>query len=102
MRILHITTPADWRAAQQDGVYTFSTRGVTLEQEGYIHCSEPEQVEGVLGRFYADVDDVLVLEIETDRLTAPWRSERLPGMDEPYPHIYGPLNLDAVVEVRQR
>ncbi|MGZ4467902.1 MAG: DUF952 domain-containing protein [Nocardioidaceae bacterium] len=101
MRIFHLTTPAEWEAAQEKGVYTLSTRGVTLAEEGYIHCSEQEQIEGVRKRSYADVPDVLILVIDTDKLASPWRTEQLSGADQPYPHIYGPLNLDAVVDVRQ-
>ena len=48
-----------------------------------------------------DLDDLVVLEIETDLLTSPWRSEQLAGADEPYPHVYGPVDLAAVVDVRR-
>jgi glutathione S-transferase len=100
MRIFHVTTAADWAAAQQNGSYTVSTRGVTLEQEGYIHCSEAHQYDGVRSRYFADAADVVLLEVETERLTSPWRTEQLPGDDQAYPHVYGPLDLDAVVDVR--
>ena len=73
---------------------------MSLEQEGYIHCSEAHQVEGVRSRFFDDLDDLLLLEIETDLLTSPWRSEQLAGADQPYPHVYGPVDLAAVVDVR--
>ena len=100
MRIFHLTTPEVWAAAQEAGSYTTSTRGISLEQEGYIHCSEAHQVEGVRARFFDDLDDVVLLEIDTDVLTSPWRSEQLPGVDQPYPHVYGPVDLAAVVDVR--
>ncbi len=101
MRIFHVTTPDAWAAAQRAGSYTTSTRGVSLEQEGYIHCSEAHQVEGVRTRYFADLDDLVLLEIETDRLTSPWRTEQLEGTDEAYPHVYGPVDLAAVVDVRR-
>jgi glutathione S-transferase len=100
MRIFHLTTPEVWAEAQSAGSWTTSTRGVSLEQEGYIHCSEAHQVEGVRSRFFDDLDDLLLLEIETDLLTSPWRSEQLAGADQPYPHVYGPVDLAAVVDVR--
>jgi glutathione S-transferase len=100
MRIFHLTTPEVWAEAQAAGSWTTSTRGVSLEQEGYIHCSEAHQVEGVRSRFFDDLDDLLLLEIETDLLTSPWRSEQLGGADAPYPHVYGPVDLAAVVDVR--
>ena len=109
MQIFHVTTAAEWAAAREAGMYTLSTREVTLAQEGYIHCSFREQVDGVRQRWYSDLSDIVVLVIETDRLTSPWKAEQLADpsssspspLDGPYPHIYGPLNLDAVVEVRE-
>ena len=101
MQIFHLTTAEEWTSAKDAGIYTVSTRGVTLGQEGYIHCSFRDQVDGVRQRSYSDLDDVLLLVIETDQLASPWKPEQLPGADATYPHIYGPLNLDAVVEVRE-
>jgi uncharacterized protein (DUF952 family) len=46
MRIFHIATLADWEQAQRDGAYTTSTRGVTLEQEGYVHASRATSGRG--------------------------------------------------------
>jgi glutathione S-transferase len=100
MRIFHITTRDVWAQAQEDGSYTTSTRGVSLVDEGFIHCSGPHQVEGVRARSFADVEDAVLLEIETDLLTSPWRTEQLDGADQPYPHVYGPVDLAAVVDVR--
>ena len=99
MRIFHIATAADWAAAQEDGAYTTSTRGRTLADEGFLHASREEQVEGVRSAYYADVDEPLVLlTIETDLLDVPWRED--PVGDDTFPHIYGPLRPAAVVEVR--
>ncbi len=100
MRIFHLTTPEVWAEAQLAGSYTTSTRGRTLEEEGYIHCSEGRQVAGVRALWFADLDEIVLLEIDTDLLTSPWRSEQLAGADEPYPHVYGPLDLEAVVAAR--
>jgi glutathione S-transferase len=102
MRIYHLATAADWAGAQPAGVYTTSTRGVTLEQEGFIHASRADQWEGVRERFYSDVDEALVLlEIDTDLLDVPVVEEPpAPGVEETFPHIYGPLRTAAVVAVR--
>ena len=97
MRIFHLTTPGVWAAAQEAGSYTQSTRDRTLAEEGYIHCSEEHQVEPVRARWYDGVPDLLLLEIDTDLLTSPWRNEQLADTDQAYPHVYGPLDLDAVV-----
>ena len=101
MRIYHLATASDWDRAQQEGEYTTSTRGVTLEQEGFIHASRADQWEGVRDRYYADVDEqLLLLEIDTDLLDVPWVEEPpAPGVEETYPHIYGPLKPGAVVGV---
>jgi uncharacterized protein (DUF952 family) len=99
MLIFHLATLSDWGDARRTGAYTISTRGVTLEQEGFIHASRADQVDGVRSRFYADLDEPLVLlTIDTALLTVPWRED--PVGDDTYPHIYGPLHPDAVVEVR--
>jgi glutathione S-transferase len=101
MRIYHLATVSDWERAQQEGEYTTSTRGLTLEQEGFLHASRADQWEGVRERYYADADEPLVLlEIDTDLLDVPWVEERpAPEVEETYPHIYGPLNPSAVVAV---
>jgi uncharacterized protein (DUF952 family) len=99
VRIFHIATRDDWAEAQRTGAYTTSTRGVSLEQEGYLHASRADQWRGVRERYYADVTEpLLLLEIETDLLDVPW-VEELPHPDaaETFPHIYGPLSPTAVV-----
>ena len=100
-RIYHIATRSDWEQARRDGVYTTSTAGRTLAQEGFIHASQAAQVAGVANAFYRDSPDELVLlVIDTGRVRAEIRHEDVPGADVPFPHIYGPLNADAVVAVR--
>jgi len=100
VRILHLTTAGDWAEARSTGSYTVSTRGRTLAEEGYIHCCEPHQVEPVRHRYFEGVPDLVLLEVDTDRLRAPWRVEQLGGSGEAFPHVYGPLDLDAVVGAR--
>jgi uncharacterized protein (DUF952 family) len=101
MRIYHLATASDWESAQQEGAYTISTRGVTLEQEGFIHASRADQWEAVRDRYYTGVDErLLLLEIDTELLDVPWVEEPpAPGVEETYPHIYGPLKPGAVVGV---
>lgn len=99
--LLHLALPQDWEAAQAGGEYRVSTRGRTLQEEGFIHCSRAHQVETVRRAFYADVDPLLLLVIDPTRLTAPIVEEPpAPGVDELFPHIYGPLPVAAVTEVR--
>ncbi len=98
MKIFHLALTSAWSAAEAAGTYTASTLGLDLADVGFIHCSRAEQVAGVHRRFYADViDELLLLTIDTDRLTSPWQLDDVPGEPLPFPHIYGPLNVDAVV-----
>jgi uncharacterized protein (DUF952 family) len=100
--LLHIAERTHWESARDAGVsYTMSTLGRTLDDEGFIHCSsDMAQLEGVLGRFYTGVrpEDLALLVIDVSRLEAPVRYE--PAGDELFPHVYGPIPVSAVIEVR--
>jgi uncharacterized protein (DUF952 family) len=98
--IYHIAAAADWEQAQRDGQYTMSTRGLTLAEQGYIHASTAGQVALVANAFYQGVPDLVLLVIDPERVGPEIRYEPVPGQAQPYPHIYGPLNTDAVVEAR--
>jgi glutathione S-transferase len=95
--IFHITDTATWADSLRRGKHTGSTRGIDLSEEGYIHCSTADQWPGVLERFYADATDLLLLHIDEQKLTSPLVYEQLPGAPGTFPHVYGPINLDAVV-----
>ena len=99
--IYHLTDAATWAASQAAGEHTGSTRGVSLAEEGYIHCSTAEQWPGVVERYYADATDLLLLHLDEARLTAPLVYEQLGTAPAAFPHVYGPINLDAVVQVQR-
>ena len=90
--ILHMTTQAAWDRALREGQYTIDS----LDSEGFIHCSLPEQVHRVANTLYAGRTDLILLHIDETKVTQDVRYE---GDDELFPHIYGPLNLDAVLRV---
>ncbi|GAB3021284.1 hypothetical protein GCM10011376_21970 [Nocardioides flavus (ex Wang et al. 2016)] len=97
-RIFHIATAADWRAALETGTYTTSTVGRTLAQEGFIHASRRDQVQGVFDRYYRGLgEDLVLLTIDPARLESEVRVE--PVGDDTYPHVHGPINRSAVVDV---
>jgi uncharacterized protein (DUF952 family) len=98
--IFHLALRHDWEAARAaGGPYEISTRGRTLGEIGFIHaCRTHDQVNRVHRSFYADLEDLVLLVIDSDRLDAPVRHE--PADDDIFPHIYGPVPLDAVVQVR--
>jgi uncharacterized protein (DUF952 family) len=98
--LFHIALAEDWAAAQATGEYLMSTRGRTLAEEGFIHCSFADQVDATAVRFYADVDDAVVLRIDPRRLTSHVEVEDLFGTGERFPHVYGPIPVSAVVDVR--
>ena len=93
--ICHITTVDHWEDAQRAGTY----EGDTLATEGFIHCSTREQVAVVANARFRGREDLVVLHIDESRLSAPVKYENLEGGEELFPHIYGPLNLDAVGDV---
>lgn len=101
--ILHLALRDDWDEARRTGSYRWSTRGKTFDEVGYVHCSHEQQWRGVRERFYSDLDDdrLVLLEIDESRLTVPLVVERLDGAPEAFPHLYGPLPIDAVVAVRE-
>jgi uncharacterized protein (DUF952 family) len=98
--IFHLALRADWAAARTTGgPYEISTRDRTLHDVGFIHaCRTTDQVDKVRRSFYAGLGDLVLLVIDTDRLDVPVRHEEVDG--DVYPHIYGPLPLDAVIQVR--
>jgi uncharacterized protein (DUF952 family) len=95
-RIHHLTTPVEWAAASAEDAYRLSTRDRTLEEVGFVHCGHRQQVLKVAERLYADTAELVLLVIDPQRLGSPVREENLEGGTEPYPHIYGPLELAAV------
>lgn len=95
--IYHITTEGEWKKAQEKGFY----ESPSLSREGFIHCSQPEQVPGVLQRYFRDQQNLVQLEIDTGKLQSPFYYEWSPSVADTFPHIYGPVNIDAVTSVRQ-
>lgn len=100
--IVHLTERSLWEEARARGTYEMSTRGRTLQEEGFIHCSTRAQVPAVAAFVYgSDVrpGELVLLVIDPARLDVPLKYEAPePGAEE-FPHIYGPLPVDAVVDV---
>lgn len=95
MTLYHITSREAWLNALAVGSY----RADSLESQGFIHCSTARQVIPVAYRFYRAAQGLVLLEIDPAKLGAPVRWENLEGGTDLFPHIYGPLNLDAVSQV---
>ncbi len=98
--ICHIVKRSEWMLAVAHGTYA----PASLRDEGFIHCSTSAQLIGTANRFYRGQDDLVVLCVDESRLTAELRYEA-PKMNhgessgELFPHLYGELNVDAVVQV---
>jgi uncharacterized protein (DUF952 family) len=99
--IYHLTSRQAWQEAQQRGEY----RADSLESEGFIHCSTETQILPVAEKYYRGQSGLLLLQIDPTRLTSELRWEPPSGGAPPpgvpegelFPHVYGPINLDAVV-----
>ncbi|MFW5692133.1 MAG: GNAT family N-acetyltransferase [Chloroflexota bacterium] len=100
--IYHITAREDWERARRNGIY----EPASLATEGFIHASKRDQVVRVADAVFANRTDLLLLVIDPARLASELREEP-PDLSVPaehvagetFPHIYGPLNLNAVVDV---
>lgn len=88
-----------WANAQKNGTYTQPMVGGSPDDGEYIHANTPEQIIPMLNRHYTDYDDMLILLVDLDKVTSEVKFEAssgpTPGL---FPHIYGPLNIDAVYE----
>ncbi len=101
--ILHILNQKDWQAAQAAGKY----RPPSLINEGFIHFSTNAQAVAVANSFYKGQTDLLLLKVDVEKLTAPLKWEPPVGLPAPsghtaqelFPHLYGALNLNAVIDV---
>ena len=101
--ILHITSRDAWDIAQRQGQYS----APSLMSEGFIHCSTHKQVLPVADKFYKGQTGLILLVIDSTRLSSdlkwepPFEGAPPPGVSEndTFPHIYGPINLDAIVQV---
>ena len=97
MTIYHIVLPQKWNSLELDAAYVADS----LEMEGFIHCSYHHQLGAVLKRYYANVKEVIILSIDTERLTSRLVEEPSTN-NEVYPHIYGPINRDSIIDVKTR
>ena len=93
--IYHVTTAAEWKAAQEKGYY----EAPSLVKEGFIHCSQDHQVAGVLERYFAGQTNLVKLTIDTDKLTSKFVFDWSPSTADTFPHVYGTINPDAVIDV---
>ena len=100
--LYHLALEAEWQAACREGSYRRSTRGLGLEQTGFVHASYAHQIAGTFSRYYADAGRVLLLTIDPQRLKEAGIEVNEGGSshgNELFPHIHGPIPLEAVLAV---
>lgn len=93
--IYHLTTLPEWQKALNEGVYI----PAGFDKDGFIHCSDHYQIKSTANRLYRDVPQLIVLEIDPLLCGAELVYENLEGGEMPYPHLYGPLPVEAVSAV---
>ncbi len=93
--IFHVAAASDVENASQSGSYVCDS----IDAEGFIHCCKPDQLQGVIERYYNGVKGLLLLHIDTDLLQSKLVFENTSGGSELFPHVYGAINMDAVVQI---
>ncbi len=93
MIIYHITSKSEWNTARPIGEY----RPINFAKEGFIHCSFKDQVMKVANSYYWNSNDLVLLKISTDLVTARVVEENSEGSEENFPHLYGALPVNAVI-----
>ncbi|MBI4973782.1 DUF952 domain-containing protein [Candidatus Roizmanbacteria bacterium] len=96
MLIYHLIPKTDWDKAKMQEFYS----PTSLAKEGFIHASTKEQILPTANRIFKGRNDLLILTIDTEKVTPKIIYEFSSGSGEKHPHIYGPLSLDAVCEVK--
>jgi uncharacterized protein (DUF952 family) len=93
--IYHITSATEAQEAKQSGEYVPSG----FEREGFIHCSYAHQVNDVANRLFRGRTNLVLLEISPNLLNCKIVDENLEGGSQLFPHVYGRLNMSAVVAI---
>lgn len=93
--IYHLTTLQEWEDAQDKGIY----EPPSYQREGFIHCSTEEQLEDVMQKHFKQHENLVKLIIDPSRLTSSLRYDKDGEQQQEFPHIYGPLNLEAVTQI---
>ena len=93
--ILHMLNREEWEAAKKIGIY----RPDSLDEEGFIHCSQPEMLETVANGLYLGQENMIILVIDKDKISAPLIYEDCYETGHAFPHIYGTISPDTVLDI---
>jgi uncharacterized protein (DUF952 family) len=93
--IVHVLPETDWQMFKEHGEY----RPDSLGDQGFVHCSKPGQIVVVADYNYTDSNELRLLVLDESRIKTPVRYEtNEKDGKSPFPHVYGPLRLEHVVE----
>ncbi len=93
--IFHIANIKDWESQLNNNFYQCDS----LKNEGFIHASKFDQLDFVLTKFYPNNKEIVLLKIDTEKLNSEIKWEKSELNLEPFPHIYGVINRDSIVEI---
>ena len=93
MQIHHLASLEDWDKRTSEH---YEPAG--LASEGFIHLCTAEQLGGVVERYYVGRNDLVLVTVDDEQLTSELRWEDLTASGERFPHIYGALNMSAVID----
>lgn len=98
--IILIAQKSVWEKSQPTGKYIQSTITTSLADVGFIHCTTPDQTVDTANKHFPEYNDLVLLVLDPDKVIPDIKFEKAasgrPGL---FPHIYGPLNVDAVTQV---
>lgn len=92
--LFHITTKENWKRDKTDRNY----KPESLETKGFIPCSDGNQLEETANRLFSDKNKILLLVIDVSTLGENVKYEEDEEVGEKFPHLYGPLNANAVID----
>lgn len=92
--IFHIVGKKQFKQLENDGEY----QPESLEQEGFIHCSTGDQINDTANRIFSNKRHLFLLIIDTKRVENEIKYELDEELGEKFPHIYGPLNTNAILD----
>lgn len=95
MSLLHIVTESEWRSARLTGIHS----PVSLQSEGFIHCSTDLQVLATASRWFRGRTDLWLLKLDEQALKPDLIFETPNGYSEAFPHLYAPLLWSSVVGI---
>lgn len=93
--IYHVTTPSYFKSFENEDF--FYPKG--LKDEGFIHCSYKRQLPRIFKKYYGNEKDIVLLKLDSNKIKAELKIELAPSVGEGFPHIYGEINMDAVIEI---